>query len=205
MGDHNFRHFWRKSVKRYTIIILMLSLLLFTGCSKVPTNAELGWDEDWYRAGELLGVEPLDGFVLNESGDVLSVNGVYYDTWVSGDEREYVNSDGKISKIYDAQIYLLTELCRSEELAEEEAAAWIAREKLSYSTGEISAAEYGDVRFELLPLLSAGENNPYTHGVSAFASHKAWAICVEFLCGDGFDGDPQKIIEQFLNGLHYIE
>ena len=95
MGDHNFRH----TVKRYIAIIALSMLLIFTGCSKAPTNAELGWEENWYRAGELLGVEPLDGFELNESGDVLSVNGVYYDTWVSGEEREYVNSDGKTSKI----------------------------------------------------------------------------------------------------------
>ena len=201
MGDHNFRH---KTMKYFTILLVLFSMLL-TGCSKVPTNAELGWEEDWYRAGELLGVEPLDGFELNESGDILSVNGVYYDTWVSGDEREYVNSDGKTSKIYDAQIYLLTELCRSEELAKEEAASWIAREKLSYETEDISSAEYNGVRFELLPLLSSGEDNPYTHGVSAFASHGAWAICVEFLCSESFEGEPHEIIEQFLNGLHYIE
>lgn len=185
--------------------IVLLTVLVLTGCAGSPGDAHPDWDGSWTRIGEYVGVEPLDGFTLNESNDVLSMSGLYYATWTSGDGQNFVNNEGDDAVVYDAQIYVLLEECRSAEAAKEAVGSWTAREKLSYETGEPYAKSIGAQAFDVLPLISGSESNPYPHGAAAFAVRGEWAISVELVCSDGFAGEPDTILEQFLTGFHYSE
>lgn len=189
-------------MKRIWIFALLAALML-TGCSSADQELPPGWDENWVRIADLVGVGPLDGFELNESNDLLSVSGLYYATWTSGDGQDFVNADGKEAIVYNAQVYVLLEECRSADAAKKAVETWITREKQSYETGNADTKSLGGQDFEILPLISGNEGNPYTHGTAAFAARDEWAISVELVCGDSFEENPQEILEQFLAGFHY--
>ena len=189
------------------ISLALLAALLLTGCAAQtgPTNEELGWDRDWARVSALLGVEPMDGFALSENKDVMGVYGLYYATWTAGEAQDYTNADGEKAQIYDAQIYVLLQQNKNADETRTALDDWMALEKKSYQTGEALTETYAGQEFDLLPLLQAGESNPYTHGAAAFAARGDWAISVELLCRDSFQGDPQACLTEFLSGLHYSD
>ena len=187
--------------------LALLAVLLLTGCAAQtgPTTAELGWGEDWARVGALLGVEPLDGFTLSENIDAMGVYGLYYATWTAGEGRDYTNADGDEAQIYDAQIYVLLQQNKSADEARAALEDWIGRERETYEAGEALAETCAGQDFELFSLLQAGEDNPYTHGAAAFAVRDDWAISVELLCQDSFEGDAQTCLIEFLSGFHYSD
>lgn len=164
------------------------------------------WDESWVRMAEYIGVEPVEGFTLNEHNDTLYMAaGIYYATWTTGEGRDYTNAEGESATVYDAQIYMLLEECYDAEGAEAAIGKWTAREKQAYEAGESDTKAYAGQDFQVLPLLSGREGNPYPSGAAAFAARDKWAISVELVCSDRFTGDAQLILEQFLTGLHYSE
>lgn len=190
-----------------TAAIALLAALLLTSCAAQagPTNQELGWEDDWTRVGTLLGVEPMDGFALNESMDALGPNGLYYATWTAGEGEAYINADGEDSLLYDAQIYVLLQQLQDGTAARSELESWQERERRSYQSAELEIEAYAGQEFSLLPLLQGGDSNPYSHGTAAFALRENWAICVEFLCRDGYEGDTQALLADFLDGFHYAD
>lgn len=186
-------------------ILALLGALLLTGCGRAAEDPHPDWDGSWTRIGEHIGVEPLEGFELNEYNDAMSIYGIFYSTWTSGEARETTNAEGESASVYDAQIYLLLEECGSTEDAENDIGAWTAREKQSYETGEAQEIDVAGQNFRLLPLLSGSADNPYIRGAAAFAARGELAVSVEFLCSEDFVGDPQVLLEQFLSGFHYAE
>lgn len=186
-------------------IFMLLAALALTGCSSAGREPPPGWDESWVRIADYIGVEPLDGFTLNESNDLLSASGLYYAAWAAGDGQSFVNADGKDATVYDAQIYVLLQECRSRSDAEKAVEAWIHRERQSYETEDAGAKAFRGQEYEVLPLISGGGGNPYTHGAAAFTVRDDWAVSVELVCADGFEGEPAAILEQFLAGFHYAE
>ena len=187
------------------ISLALLAVLLLTGCAAPsrPTNEELGWDEDWAQVSALLGVEPMTGFDLNENIDAMGIYGLYYATWTAGEARDYTNAEGDKSQLYDAQIYVLLQQGKNEDEARTALEDWISRERETYEAGETRTETYAGQAFDLFPLLHAGEDNPYTHGAAAFAARNGWAISVELLCQDSFEGDAQTCLTEFLSGFHY--
>ncbi len=191
-------------MKRIWIFILTVFLTL-TGCGGREEDPHPDWDESWVRMAEYIAIETPEGFSLNESNDVLSISGLYYATWSTGEGRTFVNADGEEAAVYDAQIYVLLEECRDAEAASAAVGSWIAREKQAYETGESAAEIFGAQEFTVLPLLSGGEDNPYGHGTAAFAVRDQWAVSVELVCADHFEGDSRELLTQFLEGFHYSE
>ena len=189
------------------ISLALLAALLLTGCAAQtgPSNEELGWNEDWVRVGALLGVEPLADFTLNENIDAMGVYGLYYATWVAGEAQDYTNADGEESQLYDAQIYVLLQQCKNTDEVQTALEDWIDRERETYEAGETLTGTCAGQEFDLIPLLQAGGDNPYTHGAAAFGARDDWAICVELLCRDSFPGDPQTCLTEFLSGFHYSD
>jgi len=186
-------------------LFALAAVLSLSGCAGPDGDPHPDWDESWVRIAEYVGVEPLEGFTLNETNDALFMSGLYYATWTSGGGREFVNSDGADATVYDAQIYVLLEECRGPEAAQEAVGAWTAREKQSYQAGEPYTKAFGTQSFEILPLVSGSEGNPYPRGTAAFAVRGEWALSVELVCSDLFEGDSQAVLEQFLAGFHYGE
>lgn len=184
-------------------ILVLLAAMALSGCSGSVGQPNPDWEKSWVRIGDIIGVEPMEDFSLNESNDVLSISGLYYATWTCGDGKDYVNTDGDDAIIYDAQIYVLLQECRDSEAAAQTVDTWIAREKQSYTAGETDTESFGTQVFDLLPLSSGKAGNPYSHGIAAFAVREQWAISVELVCSDGFTGNPQSVLARFLTGFHY--
>ncbi len=188
-------------MKRLWIWTLLAALLL-TGCASTASRHP-EWEEGWTPMGDAFAVEPAEGFALQETNDVLSASGLYYATWACGEPRDFVNAEGKDAKVFDAQIYVLLKECANGDAASQEVASWIAREKESYETAEAENQTFGGQKFDVLPLISGKENNPYGFGIAAFAARGDCAISVELVCTDRFTGDPQAVLTEFLNGFHY--
>ena len=185
----------------------LLAALLLTGCAAQtgPTNEELGWDKDWARVGVLLGVEPMDGFTLNENKDVMGIYGLYYATWTAGEAQDYTNADGEDAQLYDAQIYVLLQQSKNADEARAALEDWTGRERENYEAGETLAEACAGQEFDLFPLLQSAEDNPYTHGAAAFAVRDNWTVSVELLGQDSFEGDARTCLIEFLSGFHYSD
>lgn len=192
-------------MKKAICVFLLLFALLLSGCGQKDLHPE--WeDTGWTRFGDLLAAETPENFYLGEYNDALSVNGIWNAVWNCGQEPEMITNDrGEEAAVYDAQIYLVLKECSSEDEAQADMADWIGREAQSYETGESREIEAAGQRWSCRVLLSAGAENPYSRGASAFAVRGKTALCAELLCGEGFEGDPEAILEQFLIGFHYGE
>lgn len=189
-------------MKKIWLLLAALALLL-TGCGRQDRHPE--WEEEWTRFGDLTAVEAPENFAPGEYNDALSLNGIWYATWICGEPRSVQTAGDEDATAYGAQIYLLVRECGSEDEAKASISDWIERESQSYETGDGYELSAAGQRFSCLPLLSASAENPYSHGAAAFAVRGELAVSAELLCAEGFDGEAQTILEQFLNGIHYGE
>ncbi len=189
--------------------VLMISLalcLLLTGCRAKDAEidrAALGWEEDWTAVGDILAVEPVEDFTANENLDAMSASGLWYATWVTGEAEVRETEQGQRAEIYDAQFYLLIEECKSEAKARAELTVWEDLERKTYDCGDTEPGQYAGQAFSVIPILSAEEDNPYSHGAAALAVRGNYAMSVELMCRDAFEGDPRELLAGFLSGIHY--
>ncbi|MCD8146991.1 MAG: hypothetical protein LUD84_06930 [Clostridiales bacterium] len=194
-------------MKRLISFFLAACLLLaLCGCSKKPTTTAEGtdWDENWTLVGATIGVEePGNGLTLLDNKDALAVSDLYYAAWTIGDKTEYVNEDEETVDLYDAQLYVLLQDCKSSEKAEAEVAEWQAAEEETYSVAETQTVTCAGQEFTVLIYDGTGEDNPYGFGASAFAVYENHAINAELTCQEGFEGDALTILTEFLEGFHY--
>ena len=191
-------------MKRRFFLIILCLLLLLTACGqKKEAEAHPEWDEGWTRFGDHLAVEAPEGFALGEYNDALSPNGIWYAVWNCGQERKIQNAAGEEASAYDAQIYLVLKEAKSQAEAQANLVDWLDREAQSYEIGEgweMTAVGQG---YSCRWLLSAGPDNPYSFGASAFGTREDLAISAELLCSEGFAQDPAAILESFLQGFHF--
>jgi len=189
-------------MRRIGILLLAMSFLL-AGCAGTSNGQDPAWEEGLTPMGEHLAIETPEGFVLDESNDILSLSGLYYATWTCGEGKAIVNSDGKDATVYDGQIYVLLKECADGEAAAQEIQNWIERERQSYEAGDQEAWMVGGQEFQILPLANGKESNPYPSGIAAFALRGENAVSVELVCSERFSGDPREVLERFLTGFHY--
>lgn len=184
-------------------VIWILLVCLLCACAAPAQTAEHpDWDEDWFRFGDVLAIEPIDGFTLGESNDVLSISGLWYATFTAGEGEAIVNAQGRDATVYDAQIYVLVKEGRAEQGAQADIADWMQRERTSYDAVE-SQIDVGGRTYRVLTLTGASENNPYHHGTAAFLVYGANALTVEVLAKEDFPGDTGAILTDFLSRLHF--
>lgn len=183
--------------------LLLLLCLLLTGCGSNQRPAE--WAEDWTAIAPFLAAEDMENFTFGESADAMGLGGVYYATWVNGEQRDFVNAAGESALIFDAQIYVIAQAYNTEAEATTALAQWIDREKQYYRFHEEFEVSVNDREYTFLTLRSDNEANPYNFGCAAFTLHGSNAVCVELVCSDAFTADTQAVLEQFLGGLHYAE
>lgn len=191
-------------MKRLSLFFLTITLIL-SGCGSQKSQRPANWNDSWTIVSPILAIETPAEFSLNEANDTLSVSGIYYATWVTGDERSHTNEDGESATVYDAQIYVLVQEFRTGEKAEKEAAQWAERAKQSYETAKPDTWEQDGQQYTLLPLASGSESNPYGHGIVAYTVRGEFAVWVELLCTSDYESDPRQVLEQFLAGFHFSE
>ena len=190
-------------MKGKVLVLILVIALLMAGCGSeaIPTN----WDESWTVIAPFLAAEPMEGFAFGESDDILGISGVYYAAWTNGEERSFTNAEGEDTVIFDAQIYVVAQECRTEEEAQQNLAAWKAREKQNYQVSEEFGITVNGRDYIMLTMVSGNEGNPYGSGAAAFTVSGTNAICVELVCSDAFTDSPQALLEEFINGLHFSE
>lgn len=189
-------------MKRSILLIILSFLLLLTACRQ-KAEAHPEWDEDWTRFEDLLAVENPSDWVLSEYNPTLSASGIWYATWANGSERMITNAEGEEAAVYDAQIYLVLKETKSQAEAQANVADWLDREAQSYEIGEDWEITAAGQDYSCRRLLSAGADNPYSFGASAFGTRNDLAISAELLCGESYAGDPVAILGSFLRGFHF--
>ena len=190
-------------MKRKLIPLIIALSLVLCGCGIGAKTTD--WAGDWTVIAPFLAAEGTEEFTFGESADTLGLGGVYYATWTSGGKRDFTNAEGEATVIFNSQIYVVAQEGRTEADAQQNLAAWMAREQQNYSCGETYAVTVNGQTYTLLPMLEGKEGNPYPFGCAAFTRFGTNAVCVELVCSDTFTGTPQAVLEEFLNGLHYSE
>lgn len=193
-------------MKRRIFALLLAACICLTGCSQsVPRQAADGaaWDEAWASVGNVVGVDTPEGMTARENNDALAASGMYYATWSIGAAEPYVNEDGQEAQIYDAQICLLLAGYDAAGKAEDSAAEWLELASGRYAVEGTSAETYNGQSFTVITCAYDSETNPYAGGASAFGVYRNYAINVELSCREGFNGNVQEILADFLENCHY--
>lgn len=185
---------------------LLIFCLFLTGCgTNIPMGTAQGleWNDDWVSVGGIVGVDTPAGLDERENNDTLSMNGMYYATWSAGEPEAFVNEDGNDAEIYDAQIYLL--LAGFKDVAETQgtAAAWIDLASERYDVESTKKEAYNGQEFTVMTYRFNSDTNPYSYGASAFGVYRNYAISVELSCREGFAGDAESVLAEFLENCHY--
>ena len=194
-----------KSRAKYIVCILCAAASL-TGCSLLPSlsNSDAVTDSEYVTVGRHLTVHNTDTrLTLLDNIDVLSADGLYYASWVSGDPEPYENSDGDTADLYGAQLYLLMGEFKNSDMAQKNLESWFAAGQTNYDiTDEVSVTCNGQ-SYTVIIYNFQNEENPYSRGVSAFGVYEDLAICVELTCREGYQEDIQEMLTDFLNNCTY--
>lgn len=182
--------------------LLLLLCLLLTACGpKVPEKTADGspWQKNWDNVGSLLGVEPMEGWMVSRNEDALAAEGTFYVTWAKGDSFSYSNAEGKDITAYDNQIYLLVTESETEAEAKENAALFDqltderypdadhTSEELAGQTFTVSSYDFPAAHYQL-------------HGASATAVRGNWAIHVDVITRNA---DAHTVLEDFWSHCHW--
>lgn len=195
-------------MKRTAVYLLIAALCLgLAGCAAAPTPEQAAdgaaWSEGWVTVGGVVGVDTPDGMTSRENNEALAAKGMYYAAWSMGEGEPYTNEDGAEATLYDAQAYLLLGGCKSEEEAQDTMAQWLEMAREQYAISGTAEAEHNGQAFNLITYTFDGEASPYARGTSAFGVYRNYAISVELVCREGFDGDVGELLAQFLDNCHY--
>lgn len=200
---------WVISMKlklKYVVFFLCIALLL-PGCSSLSPKLEKDPVENKFHilVGHSLEVENTDSrLVLVDDNSALAADGLYYVSWGMGTPTPYENSDGDTANLYDATLYLLLGESKDEASAQKNVATWLEAARANYKVMEEKEAVYNGQPYTMLTYQCTSEDNPYSRGVSAFASAEGVSLCVELTCQENFPEDLDKILANFLEHCSYI-
>ena len=188
-------------------LIFGVLCLCLSGCGAVPLPEKaadgLDWDKNWVTVGSIVGVDTPDGMEAQENNEALEAQGMSYAAWSIGEAVPYTNADGEEAQLYDAQVYLLLSGSKSVELAESTLAQWREMAGQQYVIEGTAARTYNGQEFTVITYLFGSETNPYARGASAYGVYRNYAVCVELVCQQSFDGDAAELLGQFLDSCHY--
>lgn len=196
-----------KAKKHFLILGLSLTLAL-TGCAASPSSLEESAatveDSEYVTIGSHLTVHKTDSrLTLIDHKDALASDGLYYAAWAAGSPEEYVNSEGDNVDLYDAQLYLLLAECKTAEAAEDNQKSWLEAGQANYEVTDEETISCNGQSYTLLSYHFTNDENPYSHGVSAFGVFENCAVCVELACQESYGEDLNEMLTAFLEGFDY--
>lgn len=192
--------------KKHNFIILFLLLSsLLTGCTSPPSETISGqkWQEDWLMIGTGIGIDAPGSLTLLDNKEALAADGLYYAAWGTGSSSPYENSEGSMTDLYDAQLYLLVNEADTEDNAEKNCQTWLASAEDNYEVLTKDTATYNGQSYTIITYNCIGEDTPYDHGVSALGVCGETAVCAELTCVENYNEDLTQLLTEFLNGCHY--
>ena len=175
------------------------------GVALPPEKAADGqdWDKSWVTVGSIVGVDTPDGMEAQENNDALAVQGMSYATWSIGEATPYTNADGDEAQLYDAQVFLLLSGRESVELAEDTLAQWQEMARQQYVIEGTTSQTHNGQEFSVITYSFDSGTNPYARGASAYGMYRNYAVSVELVCQQSFDGDAAQLLADFLDRCHY--
>lgn len=194
-----------KSKSKYIACILCIAASL-TGCSGLSSLSDDNTVEnsEYVAVGSHLTVHNIDArLTLIDNKDALSADGLYYASWVSGDSEPYENSDGDIVDLYDAQLYFLIGEFKNSDAAQKNMETWFAAGQTNYNITDESTVTCSGQSYTVITYSFKNEENPYSHGVSAFGVSNNLAVCAELTCRENYQEDLHEMLIDFLNNCAY--
>lgn len=190
---------------KYIAIILCVTSIL-TGCSVLPSVSEDNTvvDSEYVTIGGILTVHNTDSrLTLRSNLDALAADGLYYASWTAGNPEPYENSDGDTVDLYDAQLYLLLGEFKNPDAAQQNMDNWLAAGQTNYDVTGQENITCKDQPYTMIIYSFPNEENPYSHGVSAFGVYDDLAVCAELTCRENYDEDLQQMLINFLDNCTF--
>lgn len=199
----------KKYFKTKYIVYILCTLCIvsvLTGCAVLPsvTDNNTVVDSEYVTIGSRLTVHKTDSrLTLLNNIDALSADGLYYASWTAGNSEPYENSDGDTVDLYDAQLYLLLGEFKSPDAAQQNMDNWLAAGQANYDVTAQETIICNDQSYTVVTYNFSNEENPYSHGVSAFGVNNDLAVCAELTCRENYDEDLRQMLMDFLNNCTY--
>lgn len=184
-------------MKKTALIAVLVLCLVLSACGIQPpqkTAEGTPWDADWTTLGAIMGVDPLEGWTLQRSEDVLAAEGMFYNVWTAGEAVTYTNENGDEVTSYEAEIHLVAAESDSAQAAQQLADDWNALTVERYPDSRSTDEEYAGQAFTV---------STHDLGASATGTRDRAAIRVDVIVQEGADRDPAGILAEFLNHCHY--
>ncbi len=192
-------------MKKVIASFLILLPFLLTSCNSLANTTSDGseWSSDWVEVGLLLGIEKnAGGFQFTEVNDVLGLNGINNASWVYGETKQYTKPDGEDVTLHEAEAYVLVQEFPKDEQAQQATVDWKAVEETNYTLGDERKITCAGQEFSACTLTPKAES-PYSDGIAAFAVHNNFAVSVEMMFQEEFEGDKENTLNEFLDDFHY--
>ncbi len=194
--------------KRFFLMLGLSLTLTLSGCAASPFSLEDSAvtveDSEYVSIGRHLTIHKTDSrLTLRDHKDTLASDGLYYASWTAGSPEEYQNSDGDTVDLYDAQLYLLLAECKTAKAAENNMNSWLEAGQTNYEVSDEETITCNGQSYTLLTYRFTNEENPYSHGVSAFGVFKNCAVCAELTCQETYGEDLKEMLTAFLEGCSY--
>ena len=191
--------------KKWMLFLLALCVSL-TACASAPperTADGLDWDSDWTTVGNLLGIEPKEGWILSRSEDMLAASGTYYAAFLQGEPITYENEEGEEVTVCDAEIHLVLMLSGAE--AEKTAEQWRKLAAERYPEAEQSTVEYAGEPVTISSYPFPAGNGPATLGASASLVQGGTALEVDVITLADYPEKPAQVLADFLSRCHFSQ
>lgn len=195
-------------MKKTAFLLTLIACLTLSACgAKPPEKTAEGeaWSRDWTTVGNLVGVEPEEGWTVQRNEDMLASSGTFYASWSWGEAVPYTNESGDEITAYDAQIHLVVMECDTPADAEQAAGQWQSIAQERYPEMEQSTGEYAGRAYQISTYPFPADNGPASLGASATLQGSSLAFRVDVVTLEDFERSPSQVLADFLERCHFAQ
>lgn len=193
-----------KGLKMRIAALACCSTLLLTGCAAPFSKKEPLENVTELTVGSSMKVTNINqSYTLTADNSTLAADGLFYVSWGLGEHEPFKNSDGETVDLYDANLYLLLGESKTSASAQENTALWFDAADANYDIVNTEEISCNGQDYTLITYNLTGEENPYSRGMSVFATPGTASVCVELTCRENFTDDLKTILTDFLENCTY--